>query len=35
MQGAASYALDDKKCAQVKPQLKALIEAVIHCNLTP
>lgn len=35
MQGAASYALDDKKCAQVKPQLKALIEAVVHCNLTP
>tara|TARA_B110000503_G_scaffold142059_1_gene237605 strand:+ start:231 stop:1031 length:801 start_codon:yes stop_codon:yes gene_type:complete len=35
MQDAASYALDDKKCAQLKPQLKALIEAVVNCSLTP
>ena len=35
MQDAVGYALDDKKCAQLKPQLKALIEALVSCNLTP
>jgi len=35
MQDTQDYALDDKKCAQVKPQLKALIEALVSCNLTP
>ncbi|MFT7178983.1 MAG: hypothetical protein ACI84B_001208, partial [Oceanospirillaceae bacterium] len=28
------YELDENKCAQVRPQLKALIEALISCNLT-
>ena len=33
MQDSGSYALDDSKCNQVIPQLKALIEALVCCNL--
>jgi formiminoglutamase len=33
MQDGDSYRLDDSKCAQVRPQLKALIEALLSCNL--
>ncbi|MGY8906710.1 N-formylglutamate deformylase [Candidatus Njordibacter sp. Uisw_056] len=34
MQDSGSYALDNSKCNQVIPQLKALIEALVSCNLT-
>ena len=34
MQDADGYELDENKCAQVRPQLKALIEALVSCNLT-
>jgi N-formylglutamate deformylase len=34
MQDVGDYELDENKCAQVRPQLKALIEALISCNLT-
>ena len=33
MQDGAGYALDDNKCAQVRPQLKALLTALVDCNL--
>lgn len=29
------YCLDERKCAQVRPPLKALVEALVNCNLTP
>ena len=34
MQDGDSYRLDNGKCAQVRPQLKLLIEALVSCNLT-
>jgi N-formylglutamate deformylase len=34
MQDAGGYELDENKCAQVRPQLKALIEALVSCHLT-
>ena len=33
MQDGDSYRLDDSKCAQVRPHLKVLIEALVSCNL--
>lgn len=33
MHNDGSFNLDDNKCAQVRPQLKALIEALVSCNL--
>jgi N-formylglutamate deformylase len=34
LQDIGGYVLDDNKCTQVKPQLKALIEALLSCSLT-
>lgn len=34
LQDTEGYVLDESKCTQVKPQLKALIEALVSCNLT-